>query len=55
MLKTHPDVIVKLRIPADTCAVYEAQGEGEAELEMAVRLISCVDHFSSSPLYFDDK
>jgi len=55
MFKTHPDVIVKLQIPADVCAIYEAQGEGNEELEMALRLIRCVDHSASSPLYFDDK
>jgi len=55
MFKTHPDVIVKLQIPADTCAIYEAQGEGNEELEMALRLIRCVDHSASSPLYFDDR
>ena len=55
MAKTHPDVIVKLQIPAETCAVYEAQGEGNEELEMAARLVACVDHRASSPLYFDDK
>ena len=55
MTKTHPDVIVKLQIPAETCAIYEAQGEGNEELEMAARLVACVDHRASSPLYFDDK
>ncbi len=51
----HPNVIVKLEIPAETCAIYEAQGEGNEELEMAARLVACVDHRASSPLYFDDK
>ncbi len=55
MFKTHPDVIVKLQIPAETCAIYEAQGEGNEELEMAARLVACVGHRASSPLYFDDK
>ena len=55
MAKTHPDVIVKLHIPEAICAIYEAQGEGNDELEMAARLVACVDHRASSPLYFDDK
>ena len=55
MFKTHPDVIIKLQIPADICAIYEAQGEGNEALEMAARLVACVDHQASSPLYFDDK
>ncbi len=55
MTKTHPDVIVKLHIPEAICAIYEAQGEGQEELEMAARLVACVDHRASSPLYFDDK
>ena len=55
MFKTHPDVIIKLQIPAEVCAIYEAQGEGNEALEMAARLVACVDHQASSPLYFDDK
>ena len=55
MAKVHPNVIVKLEIPAETCAIYEAQGEGNEELEMAARLVACVDHRASSPLFFDDK
>ncbi len=55
MFKTHPNVIVKLEIPAETCAIYEAQGEGNEELEMAARLVACVDHQASNPLFFDDK
>lgn len=51
----HPAVIVKLHIPEEICAIYEAQGEGEEELEMAARLVACVDHRASAPLYFDDK
>ena len=51
----HPNVIMKLQIPADICAIYEAQGEGNEELEMAARLVACVDHQASSPLFFDDK
>ena len=55
MFKTHPDVIIKLQIPAEVCAIYEAQGEGNEALEMAARLVACVDHQASAPLYFDDK
>ncbi len=55
MAKTHPDVIIKLQIPAEVCAIYEAQGEGNEALEMAARLVACVDYRASSPLYFDDK
>ena len=51
----HPNVIMKLQIPADICAIYEAQGEGNEALEMAARLVACVDHQASAPLYFDDK
>ncbi len=55
MARAYPDVIMKLQIPADICAIYEAQGEGNEELEMAARLVACVDHQASAPLYFDDK
>ncbi len=51
----QPDVIVRLRIPEATCAVYEAQGEGNEELEMAARLVACSDYRATNPLYFDDK